>query len=591
MKVIILFAGSLLFSCFIFGQSPSILRGDLAYHTYDRAEILRWADTTMINSVNNYDRKHTIEFFKKAWKNEELTYKDQYDLLHVFSDNYEFLDEGSKFKNTVNKILNIFSSGDDVDKAPKNVDKLYFKQDPILKYFYKTSANFLQLEVPSFQVYINPIVEVNYFKQVDNDRPVFQNSRGFELRGYIDEKVYFYTKLVDNQRNYFSFTENRIQKFAAIPGQGFWKPYTSSVIKSLRGYDYFYAQGYVGFKPVKSINVSLGHGSNFIGNGIRSLLLSDYSHNYFYLKLNTRIWKLHYQNIFAELAPISSIVNPGDYLLPKKYTAMHYLSYQPTKNLELGLFETVIFSRANHFEFQYLNPIILYRAVEHFLDSPDNVMLGLNGKWNPIKGLSLYGQFVLDEFKLSEVKKQSGWWANKFGAQAGIKYINALGVDHLDLQFEYNAVRPYTYAHRDSLPGFPTYSIANYSHFNQPLAHPLGANFKELICIARYKPANRLYLQFKGLIALYGEDKPGENWGGNILIPNKSRQMNEGNYIGQGIKNKVAAVGLDASYEVFHNYFIDFHAMWRQATTDVKVAQHYIGGGIRINTAKIGYDY
>lgn len=63
--------------------------------------------------------------------------------------------------------------------------------------------------------------------------------------------------------------------------------------------------------------------------------------------------------------------------------------------------------RKSFFELQYLNPVILYRAVEHFLDSPDNVILGTNVKWNPIKGISLYGQFVMDEFKLSEVKKQS----------------------------------------------------------------------------------------------------------------------------------------------------------------------------------------
>lgn len=587
----LIFVVSVLYSYLIFGQSPSILRGDPAYHTYDRAEILRWADTTMMNSVNNYERKHTVAYFKEAWKNKELTANDRYDLLHVFSDNYEFLDEGSKVKNTISKILDVFRGSDDEDKAPKKVDKLYFNQEPILKYFYKTPANFLQIEVPSFKVYINPVVEVNYFKQINNDRPVFQNSRGFELRGYIDDKVYFFTKILDNQRNYLSFTEDRIRKYAALPGQGYWKSYHSSVIPSLEGYDFFYAQGYVGFNPVKSINVELGHGSNFIGNGIRSLLLSDYSHNYFYLKLNTRIWKFQYQNIFAELAPISTLVNPDDKLLPKKYSATHYLAYKPSKNLELGLFETVVFSRANHFEFQYLNPIILYRAVEHFLDSPDNVMLGLNGKWNPIKGISLYGQLVLDEFKLSEVKKQSGWWANKFGAQAGIKYINALGIDHLDLQLEYNAVRPYTYAHRDSLPGFPQYSVANYSHFNQPLAHPLGANFREWILLVRFKPINRLYLQAKGLMTLYGDDKRGENWGGNILLPTQTHPMEEGNHIGQGVKTKVASVGIDASYEVFHNYFIDFHAMWRQTTAEVKHNQQYLGAGIRINMAYLGYDY
>ena len=196
----------------------------------------------------------------------------------------------------------------------------------------------------------------------------------------------------------------------------------------------------------------------------------------------------------------------------------------------------------------------------------------------------------MDEFKLSEVKKQSGWWANKFGAQIGLKYVNALGIDHLDLQLEYNAVRPYTYAHRDTLSNLG-YSVANYSHANQPLAHPLGANFREMLLIARYKPIDRLYIHTKALFTTYGEDRPGENWGGNILLPLETIEQPFGNVIGQGVKTAVMALNVDISYEVFHNYFLDFQGMWRQTKTTQTVDQHYLGGGLRINLANINYDY
>ncbi|MCZ2337856.1 MAG: hypothetical protein LC127_06565 [Chitinophagales bacterium] len=49
-------------------QSPEILRGDPAYHTYDRMEILRMARHNNDNGINNYDRKRTINFFKNTWK-------------------------------------------------------------------------------------------------------------------------------------------------------------------------------------------------------------------------------------------------------------------------------------------------------------------------------------------------------------------------------------------------------------------------------------------------------------------------------------------------------------------------------------------
>ena len=578
--------------CLIIGasaQSPYMIRGDQAYHTYDRMEILQKADTTLVNGINNYNRKQLIIFLSHLSKSKYLSKSDEYDIAHIIADNSEFVDNDNNMTG-----LSSMIEHSNINENDKYIDIKTLRaenQKPLLKYFYKSKANFIELKTPSFTAFINPVIQLTYLNENDNSRTVFQNTRGIDIRAYIDNKVYIFTQLLENQRSYLSYTDARIQKFGTLPGQGFWKNYESSVIKSLKGYDFFNARAYVGFNPVKSINIEFGHGNHFIGNGVRSLLLSDYSHNYLYLKFNTRIWKFQYQNLFAELAPTTTLLNKDDKLLPKKYMANHYLAFKPNSKFEVGLFETVIFARENHFEFQYLNPVILYRAVEHFLDSPDNVILGLNTKWNPIKGLSLYGQFIMDEFKISEVKKHSGWWGNKFGGQLGFKYINALGVDHLDFQAEINSVRPYTYAHRDTLTSLPSYSVANYSHSNQPLAHPLGANFNELIFLIRYKPQSRIYIQSKVLLTKYGEDRPGENWGGNILLPVETRELDYGNVIGQGLLTKVAAFNLDMTYELFQNYFIDVQAMWRQTRSDVTKNQHYLGGGIRVNISNIIYDY
>ena len=96
------------------------------------------------------------------------------------------------------------------------------------------------------------------------------------------------------------------------------------------------------------------------------------------------------------------------------------------------------------------------------------------------KRFQLYGQLLLDEFFLKEVRAGNGWWANKFGVQMGGKYIDVFSVKNLDLQGEMNLVRPFTYSHSDS--------VSNYTHYNQPLAHPLGANFMEAIGSYRYQP-------------------------------------------------------------------------------------------------------
>ncbi len=182
--------------------------------------------------------------------------------------------------------------------------------------------------------------------------------------------------------------------------------------------------------------------------------------------------------------------------------------------------------------------------------------------------------------KFSEITANSGWWANKYGVQAGLKYINTFGVDHLDTQFEFNSVRPYTYTHQDS--------SANYSHFNQPLAHPLGANFREVIFKVRYQPIKKLTLDGRMMFMNYGEDADTTNWGGNILLPYTTREMDYGNEIGQGIGTNTFLVGVDLSYELFHNIYIDLHYFYRKQDSEDprrNLITNYIGGGFRMNIA------
>ena len=105
----------------------------------------------------------------------------------------------------------------------------------------------------------------------------------------------------------------------------------------------------------------------------------------------------------------------------------------------------------HHFDFEYLNPVIFLRHIEGTIGSPDNAIAGIDFKANALHKLQFYGQFLLDEFILSQITKNNGYWANKWGLQAGVKYIDAFNVKNLDVQFETNRVRPYTYSHSDSI--------------------------------------------------------------------------------------------------------------------------------------------
>jgi len=443
---------------------------------------------------------------------------------------------------------------------------------PILKYFYKKKSDMFSIHNSDFDLHVNPVVYVQLGKETASSDMSYINTRGIELRGIIDNKVGFYAFAADNQAMFPTYTNEFISNFhplnssyAPIPGQGFNKSFKK------HGYDFLTARGYITFNVTKHIHVQFGHDQNFIGNGYRSLILSDFSPNYTFLKLNLKVWKLNYQSLFAELIADPKIYNQ---VYPKKYLAFHHIGLNITKNFNVGLFESVMFGRSDStkngtFDINYLNPIIFYRATEQHLGSGDNAFLGMDYKWNFLRHFSLYGQILLDEFLLHEVKAGNGWWGNKQAIQTGLKYINALGVKNLDLQGEVNVVRPYTYQHANN--------FTNYTNYDQPLAHPLGANFYEFIGIARYQPLKRLnvvgklFYQKTGRDTSYHSTSPADNFGGNPLKSYDNVQLyhNYGNKIAQGIKTDIIYVSLTATYQLRHNLFVDLTAVHRKSTSQL----------------------
>ena len=430
----------------------------------------------------------------------------------------------------------------------------YLSKKKFIQKFYSTPANLFEVHVKDFDLVVNPVIQYTVGKESNNNDNLFLNTRGVTVRGQIANKIGFFTYLTDNQERAPKYVQDFIAMRKAVPGAGYYKPF-----KAAGGTDYFDARGYFTFNVTKYIDVTFGYDKNFIGNGHRSLLLSDFGNNSLFLKLNTRIWKFNYQNLFMELQNADDKI--GDRLIGKKYAAMHHLDINVTKWLNIGLFEGVVFGRTNRFDFGYLNPIIFYRSIEQQNGSFDNSIIGIDAKANLAGKLQLYGQFSLDEFLLSEIKQNRGWWANKWGIQIGAKYIDAFGISNLDLQIEHNRVRPFTYSHRDS--------VANYTHYNQPLAHPLMANFQEFIGIARYQPSPKWTAIAKLIYYQQGRDSSSRSFGGNIFLPNvpPPRVGDFGYNIGSGWKTNVLYGSFLLSYELRENLFLDLNAIVRNQKT------------------------
>ncbi len=451
--------------------------------------------------------------------------------------------------------------------------------------FYTSKGNLLEVNQPDFYLSVNPAVSQQQGVQteMDGDHP-FLNSKGVVARGLIANKIGFNFFLTDNQERAPLFEQAFVNNYRAVPGAGYYKIFKKT------GVDYFDARGSVTWNATKYINMQFGYDKNFIGNGYRSLFLSDFSNNYLFFKINTRIWKINYTNLFTELFP--AFEKRSDRLLPRKYMALHHFSINATKWLNVGLLESVIFGRRDHFDFSYLLPVIFLRSIEQQNGSPDNANIGIDFKVNIAKKLQLYGQVMFDEFKLSEIKARNGWWANKQAVQLGGKYVDAFGVRNLDLQGELNFIRPFTYSHNDSAAG--------YNHYNQPLAHPLGANVREAIGIIRYQPTNKLYATAKAIYWEQGLDSAGFNFGSNTLFVNGlvseggRRLRDYGYHIGSGRKSHAINGSFLLSYEIKENLFIDGAALYRIYVSPNSFKDDYTTMftiGIRWNMFRREYDY
>lgn len=543
-------------------QSTYLPQGDKQSVLLERLEIKAQTDSVLnFSKIRPFNRsKYVINGVKNYLQNNgegKLSRVDLHNLRSIYYNNTEWLTEEER--------------------------QQYTSKKPIWKRLYTTPANFYEAHVKDFDLVVNPVVQYVVSKEKDNDQTLFLNTRGISLRGRIANKIGFSAYLTDNQERDPLYAQQWIKDRLAVPGQGYYKDF-----KAPGGVDYFDARGYITFNVTKYIDVAFGYDKNFIGNGYRSLFLSDFGNSSLFLKLNTRIWKFNYQNLFMELANAD---NQGvtDKLLGKKYAAMHHLDINITKWLNVGLFEGVVFGRVNRFDFSYLNPVIFYRSIEQQNGSNDNSVAGLDFKANVAKRFQVYGQFLLDEFNLSEVKANDGWWGNKWGYQLGGKYIDAFGIKNLDLQVETNRVRPFTYSHRDS--------VANYTHYNQPLAHPLMANFQEYIGIARYQPAPKWMIQAKAIYYQQGRDSSSASFGSNIFLPNVPpyRTMDRGYNIGSGWKTNVLYTSLLVSYEWRENLLIELFGVYRKQETKTPPVTSgnttVVSLGIRWNMHRREFDF
>jgi len=415
----------------------------------------------------------------------------------------------------------------DIDSVSK--DSLLMKAMPEEKdwqyknWFFRKlfHQHLVEINDKSYSFYLDYHPDLQIGKQNGND--TWLNTRGVEIGGKIGSKFSFTSHFFENQGKFPQYLTNFINTNRVVPGQGYARAYGNG------GFDYAYSGGTLSYTPVKYLNLQLGYDKNFIGDGYRSLLLSDDAFNYPFLKVTATLGRVRYMVMWAQFIDFYDTPFDDETPFPKKYGLFHYLSWNATNRLSLGLFENIMW-KPRGFEFSYVNPIMFMRPTEFANGSPDKALIGLNASYKIADRYVAYGQLMINEFTMKEVFAGTGYWANKQGGQLGIKGFDIFKVKNLNLQIETNRVRPYSYSASDH--------YKNYGHYGQSLAHPYGANFAEYLGIANYR-YKRFDLRMQLTAATYGLDMDSLNFGKDIYKSYLTKASDYGNYIGNGLKTKL----------------------------------------------------
>jgi hypothetical protein len=449
--------------------------------------------------------------------------------------------------------------------------KPYFIDDSLLKQPYSRIMNFgadsashkwnffnnhlIDVNRPNATFYVDLLPDFSIGQEFNAKQNVSTTSLGVQLGGTIGKKFSYNISGYLNSAIFPEYLSTYINQVGIVPGQAYAKNYQPN------GYDWQYLTAVVSYSPSKYLNITAGRDKTFIGDGYRSEFLSDFASPYPFFKLTASLGHVKYMAMWAYFNNPYDTNSGGNN--PHKWGVFHYLDWNVSNRVSFGLFDSIIWynvdsetGAARGFDLTYLNPVIFLRTVEASNGSPDNALLGFTGKYKISSGVTLYGQFALDEFQARYFFTNNGSSRNKYGWQLGLRGANLFTVKGLNYLVEYNTAKPYTYSE---------HSISeNYSENNEPLAHPWGANFREFVQLLNYS-YKRFDFSQETDVGRYGFDIKGLNYGKDIFQLYNYAARNLGNYTGQGLTTNLVYEEVKVAYLLNprYNLRLEFGGIYR----------------------------
>jgi hypothetical protein len=379
------------------------------------------------------------------------------------------------------------------------------------------------------------------------------SSLGFQLGGTSGSKFYYNISGYASSAIFPGYLDNYINQVGIIPGQAYNRTPGQNP-------QWYYVTGIASYAANQYLSINAGVDKTFIGDGYRSMLLSDYASPYPFLKLIATVGRVQYMVMWTNMNDPATTSQYG--IQRRKFGVFHYLDINISKSVSVGFFENITGfytddnGQKRPFDFNYINPVIYLNPINNASNDPDKSLLGFTAKYNITNKLTAYGQFALDEFYSTDFFANTGSYANKYGWQLGIKGQDLFHIKSLNFLIETNTAKPYTYSARSA--------IENYSENGEPLAHPWGANFREVLGLLNYS-YKRFDFSFESDFGRYGLDENGLNYGNDIFEVYTSAARLYGNYTTQGLTTNMAYLEEKVAYIINpkYNLRIEFDGIYR----------------------------
>ena len=482
-KVLFLFIAA---TSILFAQNENINAEHPIYDFLQKMKI-RGIISDYDNTVIPLSKSRLKEYIKTIETRKELLCEKENEELELFSSyltNLRFGDDKNQFN-----ILKI--------------EELLLRDENISLYSYFDGE---------FDLRINPVFSLRSIV-VDKPGEITKNSL---LIGYGGELILNYSDWLGiylNATNGANIGDRETARLDRRVKQSFAFNYTNL--------DYFdNTEGYIQIKN-KIAKLQVGRERVLWGSGnINRAFLDQTPQLFDFIKFDIKYnifslnfihgWLVEKSDTFIQKPSLHEIRTKAD-----KYFAISRFGIRPWENLNLGISQSVVYTQ-RPFELAYLNPFLLWESAQRSMNDLDNSFLGFDIKYNPVKGLEMYGTLLFDDINFDYFFNEK-WNSNGNGNlwQAGLTLSNPLIVRNMMLTIEYMQVRPFTFSH----PGFQT-GLAytnngamlcsdiepNSTLFSLQLEYQVTSRFKAILAYENYMHGKNIYDSGGNLINNIGGD-------------------------------------------------------------------------------------